>query len=90
MFGLGAGAAPDAEAVRDALGELTNILGGNLKALLPGPCHLGLPTVGSGQDFSAGLPAGRPLLQVPFRCQDLPLLARVVVRDQPASARSTP
>jgi chemotaxis protein CheX len=29
----------------DALCELTNIVGGNLKALLPPPTHLGLPTV---------------------------------------------
>lgn len=28
---------------RDTLNELANIMGGNLKALLPGPSHLGLP-----------------------------------------------
>ncbi|MFO0603461.1 MAG: chemotaxis protein CheX [Polyangiales bacterium] len=33
------------EDVRDALGEITNILGGNVKALLPAPSRLSLPEV---------------------------------------------
>jgi chemotaxis protein CheX len=32
--------------VADALGELANVVGGNIKALLPGPSVLGLPGVG--------------------------------------------
>lgn len=31
--------------IRDALGELANIVGGNLKALLPQPTHISLPIV---------------------------------------------
>jgi chemotaxis protein CheX len=31
--------------LRDAFGEVVNMLGGNLKALLPPPCQLSLPTV---------------------------------------------
>lgn len=31
--------------------ELVNMIGGNLKSLLPGPSHLSLPTVVSGRDF---------------------------------------
>jgi chemotaxis protein CheX len=42
--GEGGAAVGDAE-VHDALGELANIIGGNLKGLLSGPCRLGLPTV---------------------------------------------
>ena len=37
----------DAEDVEDALGELANVVGGNVKAVLPGPSALGLPEVGS-------------------------------------------
>ncbi|GAB3684260.1 chemotaxis protein CheX [Angustibacter aerolatus] len=33
----------DDEDVEDALRELANVLGGNLKSLLPGDCSLGLP-----------------------------------------------
>jgi chemotaxis protein CheX len=44
MFGLDEGdAAPDE--IRDALGELANMAGGNIKSLLPGPSQLGLPVV---------------------------------------------
>jgi chemotaxis protein CheX len=34
------------EDVADALGELANVVGGNVKALLPAPSVLGLPEVG--------------------------------------------
>ena len=44
----------DAEDVEDALGELANVVGGNVKASLPGPSVLGLPEVG------ATPPAGDP------------------------------
>ena len=33
----------------DAMGELTNMLGGNLKPFLPGPLKLSLPTVSAGE-----------------------------------------
>nr|WP_204332349.1 chemotaxis protein CheX [Geodermatophilus sabuli] len=36
----------DDEDVADALGELANVVGGNVKAVLPGPSALGLPEVG--------------------------------------------
>ena len=35
------------EDVDDALGELANVVGGNVKAVLPGPSALGLPQVGA-------------------------------------------
>jgi hypothetical protein len=37
----------DAEDIEDGLGELANVVGGNVKAVLPGPSVLGLPEVGS-------------------------------------------
>ena len=36
----------DDEDVADALGELANVLGGNIKSVLPGESRLGLPQVG--------------------------------------------
>lgn len=45
----------EAEDVADALGELANVVGGNVKAVLPGPSVLGLPEVGTAP--SSGLPA---------------------------------
>lgn len=54
--------------VRDALGEVTNMISGNVKSLLPGPSSLTLPTVGDG--FNDGLSvAGAKLVQrVAFDC----------------------
>jgi len=37
----------DSEDVADALGELANVLGGNIKSVLPGESRLGLPQIGS-------------------------------------------
>jgi len=31
--------------VRDVVGELANVIGGNMKGVLPGPCRLSLPRV---------------------------------------------
>jgi chemotaxis protein CheX len=35
------------EDVEDALGEIANVVGGNVKAVLPGPSVLGLPEIGT-------------------------------------------
>ena len=42
------------EDVDDALGELANVVGGNVKAVLPGPSVLGLPEVGSAPEAGPG------------------------------------
>ena len=55
------------ELVLDALGELTNMLAGNLKGLLTGPCRLGLPTVDHGRDIPLTFDC-RPTLQAAFQC----------------------
>ena len=43
--------APELDEVHDALGELANMLGGNVKALLPGPSRISLPAVAVGSDY---------------------------------------
>jgi chemotaxis protein CheX len=49
---------PDPEDVEDAVREVVNVLGGNVKALLPGGRSLGLPTVVLGPPRVAGELAG--------------------------------
>lgn len=61
--------------VLDALGELTNMLAGNLKGLLPGPCELGLPTVGD--DWDASLSGRQQAWQTAFRCDRGLLLVEI-------------
>jgi chemotaxis protein CheX len=68
--------------VADALGELTNILGGNLKALLPGANALGLPSVVEGP----GPAGGEALVQAAFRCRQGPFWVSVEARPGPREA----
>ena len=59
----------EAEDVDDALGELANVVGGNVKAVLPGPSALGLPEVGATPP--AGSPADSVRVDVLWRGQPL-------------------
>jgi chemotaxis protein CheX len=51
MFELPAGEG-SAEDLMDAFGEIVNILGGNVKAVLPPPCELSLPALSEGDGAS--------------------------------------
>lgn len=53
LFALSEEEVTDAE-MADAVGEVVNILGGNLKAMLPGPSALSLPTVGPVEAVAGG------------------------------------
>jgi CheY-specific phosphatase CheX len=72
-----------AELLYDALGELTNMTGGNLKALLPEPCYLGLPTVAAGSDADLRLLDSSPIVEMGFVCQGRRLTV-TVLRHEPA------
>ena len=52
MFGMEDGGAEPDE-IRDALGELANMAGGNIKSLLPAPSQLSLPTVSDPSEEAA-------------------------------------
>ena len=56
------------EELLDALGELVNIIGGNLKAYLPQPCHLSLPAAVGGWDYMLRFPGSHEVSQVVFEC----------------------
>lgn len=42
--------------VSDALGELTNMVGGNIKSLLPEPSKLSIPSVANGENYTIRVP----------------------------------
>lgn len=66
MFGV----APDdieRDQLDDVLGELANIIGGNIKGLLPSPCLLSLPTVVDGSDFRFRMPGAQVVRTLAFR-----------------------
>lgn len=77
MFGVDPAAASIAD-TQDAIGELANMTGGNVKSLLPEPCQLSLPTVVEGQDLSTRFPGCELLTSVSFDCQGAPLVVRLI------------
>ncbi|MBI1761625.1 MAG: chemotaxis protein CheX [Acidobacteria bacterium] len=61
------------EQTQDVLGELANIVGGNIKGLLPLPSQLSLPSVKAGADYLSLLPDGQVVSKVEFQCLGEPL-----------------
>ena len=80
---------PDAEItltdLQDTLGELANMTGGNLKALLPGVCTLGLPVVVEGDDFRLRLPGAVQVQQCAYRANTEPFSVTVLRRSAQAA-----
>jgi chemotaxis protein CheX len=66
MFSIDKGQVTDSE-INDALSEMINIIGGNLKSLLPQPNQLSLPMVGS-KGTSLHFPFTEQCSQVVFDC----------------------
>ncbi len=54
------------EDVTDAIGELVNMLGGNLKSLMTQPARLSLPTVTGGNSYRVRFPGSTVVNQVAF------------------------
>jgi chemotaxis protein CheX len=76
---------PATDDVRDAMGELTNMLAGNVKALLPEPSRISLPTVAFGADYELSVVGTRAVATVSFTCEGSPLTVTLLER-VPASA----
>ena len=53
-----------ADEVSDALGELTNMVGGNIKGLLPAPSSLSLPSVAGGESYTLRVPGAVLVVRV--------------------------
>lgn len=67
MFGLDEAEVKTSDR-QDALGELANMIGGNVKALLPEPCALSLPSVVEGSEYSVRIPRSKVVTRVPLSC----------------------
>ena len=62
---------------RDVVAELANMIGGNLKALLPGPLYLSLPTVVAGRDLGLQVPGAELVEDVSLQCESGSLRIRL-------------
>ena len=54
---------------RDVVAEITNMIGGNLKSLFPGPLYLSLPTVVAGRDLGLQVPGAELIEDVSLECE---------------------
>ena len=79
MFGSEPDAVDDEEFC-DALGELANIVAGNVKPLLPGAASLSLPTVVTGADVHVGVLGARQSVGIVYRRGTATLAVRVFER----------
>jgi chemotaxis protein CheX len=66
------------EEVRDAIGELTNMFAGNIKALLPEPSRISLPAVALGADYDLQVIGTRVVAAVAFECGGFSLLVTLL------------
>jgi chemotaxis protein CheX len=57
-----------AEEISDALGELTNMIGGNIKSLLPAPSTLSVPSVAEGVSYTVRVPGAHLVDSVALVC----------------------
>jgi chemotaxis protein CheX len=62
-----------ADEVGDALGELTNMVGGNIKSLLPAPSKLSIPSVAGGESYTVRVPGAVLVERVALVCAAGPL-----------------
>lgn len=70
-----------ADLLQDAWSEVTNMIGGNIKSLLPEPCTLSMPTTVVGENFEVRIPGSRLRYRQFFRCEGLPFVVNVFQQD---------
>lgn len=76
---------PEADDIRDALGELANMVAGNVKALLPEPCGISLPAVAFGLDYQLQVVGTSPVARAEFSSQGHPLVVTLLERSREGS-----
>ena len=65
--------------VQDAVGELANMIGGNLKSLMsPDGCYLSLPTVIEGRDYTVRMSGTRVVARQAFESDREPIVVTLL------------
>jgi len=80
MFSLD-GQLPSWEDTQSALGEITNMTGGNIKALLPEPNVLSLPAVVEGENYTPRIPGACLVSRLVFQCQESAFVVSLLQKD---------
>ncbi len=86
MFELGPDEVQE-DLVHDAVGEVVNMIGGNIKGLVPGPSQLSLPAVATGMHTRLAVPGSKPITELDFRTEGQSV--RVVLAQSEGSGSHT-
>jgi chemotaxis protein CheX len=70
--------------VRDVLGELANMIGGNMKCGLSSGVRLSMPTVLDGSDYDLRVCGSQVQERLAFQCDDSPFWVTVLAEGSPA------
>ncbi len=79
MFGMDESEISDDE-VWDALGEMANMIGGNVKGMVVGDTALSLPTVAEGRDYRVVVPGGGLIQSLTYRCEQWLMRVQLIGR----------
>lgn len=69
---------PNTADMTDALGEIANVLAGNIKALLAQPSSISLPAVAFGPSYEIGVVGATAIAGVSFVCEGHPLVVTLL------------
>jgi len=64
----------------DAIGEVANMIGGNVKSLVPGPSTLSLPTVAHGADSRLSVPGVETVREIAVDWHGHPIIVSLLQR----------
>ena len=81
MFSLGA-ETPTTSDIQDTMGELANMIGGNIKGLCPQTSRLSLPVVVEGVDCTVNFPGARLVTKVGFCSGRYPISVSLHKREE--------
>lgn len=65
----------------DTLAELTNMIGGNIKSIVPSPSSLSLPTVTNGRDFNIRTYGSSAVSDTAFQCDNYVFRVTILKKD---------
>lgn len=77
---------PTRDEITDAVGELTNMLAGNIKALLPVPSVISLPAVAFGSDYDLSVVGSTTLSRRVYACGGHAVAVTVLERSKDPQA----
>lgn len=70
------------EEVHDAIGELTNMVGGNVKSILASPSQLSLPVITAGQKFDLRIRGSKAIAAFGYHCEGGTFVLRILQKEE--------